>query len=80
MKQKDIAVIIAVAGVSTVIAFVLAGFAFGTPKHRQAEVQVLDSISADFPTPDKKYFNPNSVDPTQTVQIGDTNNAQPFNK
>ncbi|MEO8105383.1 MAG: hypothetical protein ABI602_03550 [Candidatus Saccharibacteria bacterium] len=80
MKQKDIAIIIAVAGFSTVIAFVLANILLASPKNRQAEVKVLDSISSTFPTADKRYYNSTSIDPTQTVQIGNTTNSQPFNK
>lgn len=80
MKQKDIAIIIAVAGFSTVIAFVLANMLLASPKHRQAEVKILDSISSTFPTADKRYYNASSIDPTQTVKIGDTSNSQPFNR
>lgn len=78
MKQKDIAVIVAIAGLSTIIAFILANILIANPKNRHAEVQVLDSISSEFPKPDSKYFNTNSIDPTQTVEIGNNNNPQPF--
>ena len=80
MKQKDIAIIIAVAGFSTVVAFVLANMVLASPKNRQAEVKVLDSISSSFPPADTKYYNASSINPTQTVQIGDTSNPKPFNQ
>ena len=80
MKQKDIAIIIAVAGFSTFIAFVLANTLLASPNNRQAEVKVLDSISSTFPTADKRYYTSTSIDPTQTVQIGNTTNSQPFNR
>ena len=79
MKQKDIAVIVAVAGISTIIAFVIGNIAFGSPKHRQIEVQSIDSISSDFPVADQKYFNSQSIDSTQTVKIGTSTNPKPFN-
>ena len=78
MKQKDIAVIVAVAGLSTIIALIMANSLIANPKNRHAEVLVLDSISSDFPKPDSKYFNTNSIDPTKTVEIGNSNNLQPF--
>ena len=78
MKQKDIAVILGIAGVSLIIAFVLGNLVFGGSKDRQANVQVIDSISSDFSKPDSKYFNSQSVNPTQTIQIGGSSNPQPF--
>ncbi|MDL2341496.1 MAG: hypothetical protein QFB87_00250 [Patescibacteria group bacterium] len=78
MKQKDIAMIVAVAGISTIIAFVLASLVIGGPKKRQAQVPVLDSISSNFTQPDKRYFNDQSIDSTQTVTIGSNSNSQPF--
>ena len=80
MKQKDIAIIIAVAGFSTIVAFALANSILVGPKNRQAQVKVLDSISSTFPPADSRYYNTSSIDPTQTVQIGDTTNSQPFNR
>lgn len=82
MKQKDYAVIIASAGISVILAFFLANTLIGSPKNRQAEVKILDPISSNFPIPtdDDKYFNAQSINPTQPVQIGPNNNQQPFNK
>lgn len=78
MKQKDILMIVVVAGVSTIFAFVAANFLISSPKNRQYKVQVLDSISSSFPDTDTRYFNKDSLDPTQKVQIGNGGNAQPF--
>lgn len=79
MKQKDIAVIIAIAGFSAVIAFVVANAIFASPKNRQTEVQVVEPISAEFPAPDTRYFNQSSINATQTVEIGGNSNPKPFN-
>lgn len=80
MKQKDIALIIAVAGVSTIIAFVLANTLFGGSGNRQTKINVVDSISSSFPTADTRYFNAKTINPTQNVQIGTNNNPKPFNQ
>lgn len=78
MKQKDILLIVVIAGVSTIFAFVVANFFISTPKNQNYKVQVLDSISSSFPEADKRYFNKDSLDPTQPVQIGNGGNAKPF--
>jgi type II secretory pathway pseudopilin PulG len=79
MKQKDIALIIVIVIVSGIASLILSRLIFAPSKDREQQVEVVDVITADFPTPDSKYFNANSVDPTQLIQIGDTNNPNPFN-
>jgi hypothetical protein len=69
MKQKDI--------VSVVLAAVASKFIFKPAEHLQ-KAEVVLPISADFPTPDQRFFNKNSVDPTQPIQIGDNTNTDPF--
>jgi len=78
MKQKDVALIIVIAFVSAVVSFIISDKIFVTPANRQQEVQVVDKISPTFHTPDTKYFNSNSIDPTQDNQIGNNNNQNPF--
>ena len=78
MKQKDIALIIVIAFVSGVVSFFVSNKLFVTPNNRQQEVEVVDPINATFQTPDTKYFNSSSIDPTPTGSLG-TNNTQPFN-
>ncbi len=79
MKQKDILVLIVVAFVSAVISLVLSNMFFSSPKNRSQQVEIIDPVTADFPKPSEKYFNGQSVDPAQPVQIGDSNNPNPFN-
>lgn len=78
MKQKDIAVIIVVAFISAVVSFVVSNKLFVTPSNRQQQVEVVDPIDANFQTPSGKYFNQNSIDPTENTTIGG-NNQNPFN-
>ena len=80
MKQKDIALIVAVAGISTIIAFVLANIFIGGTKNRQASIPVVGAVSSSFTQPDKRYFNSTAVNATQTVKISDNNNSQPFKR
>lgn len=78
MKQKDIALIIVIAAVSAIISLVVSRILFTSSANRQQNVEVVQSISSNFPTPDSRYFNSSSVDPTQLIQIGNNNNSNPF--
>jgi hypothetical protein len=77
MKQKDIAIIIAVVIFSAVLA-TIATKLFLKPGDRKQKVEVVAPISADFPTPDPRFFNNRALDPTQQIQIGDSSNTDPF--
>ena len=77
MKQKDIAILIAVAFMSAVFSLLLSNVFFSSPKDAQ-KVETVDAISADFPSPNKKYFNEKSVDPSKLVEIGNSSNQNPF--
>lgn len=79
MKQKDIALIIVIVFISGVASFFISNALFASPKDRDQKVEKVEAITADFPTPDKKYFNSQSIDPTQLIQIGESTNPNPFN-
>ncbi|MET1032950.1 MAG: hypothetical protein ABWX94_00440 [Candidatus Saccharimonadales bacterium] len=78
MKQKDIALIIVLVFVSGVVSFLLSGWIFAKPADRQQKAEIVDVITPDFSLPDTKYFNTSSIDPTQLIQIGNSNNPNPF--
>jgi len=78
MKQKDLALLLVIAFLSAVISFIVSSKIFAPPTARQQAVENVPSISTDFPTPDTKYFNNQSIDPTQLIQIGGNNNQNPF--
>jgi len=78
MKQKDIFTIVVIVIVSAVFSFVLSNFLISTPKNRQQKVEVVDPIGSEFIRPDTKYFNDQSINPTQKIQIGDSTNTKPF--
>ena len=78
MKQKDVALIIVIVFVSGIISFFVSHLVFTAPKDRQQKVEVVQPITTDFTSPSNKYFNNNSIDPTQTIQIGQGTNPSPF--
>lgn len=79
MKQKDIVLLIFVGFISGIFSIVASKYFIAPPKNRQQKVEIVEAVSAEFPQPDKKYFNANSVDPTKLINIGDKTNPQPFN-
>jgi len=78
MKQKDIALIIVIAFVSAIASLLISSKLFVTPGNRQQKVETVDVISSEFQTPNARYFNTDSIDPAQLVQIGNNNNTNPF--
>lgn len=79
MKQKDLALVIVVVFVSIVVSLVLSRMIFASPKNRQQKAEVVDIISPEFSLPPTKYFNTKAFNPTQQIQIGGSNNPNPFN-
>ena len=79
MKQKDISLIIVIALLSAVVSIVLTKLLISTPKNRSEKVTIVEPITSDFPAPDQKYFNSNSIDPTRLIRVGDNANPNPFN-
>jgi len=78
MKQKDIAMIILVAGIAGLISFFVSKAIFSSSAARSQEAEVVDAISTTFTLPSSKYFNDKSIDPTQLIQIGNGENESPF--
>lgn len=78
MKQKDIALIIAVVAVSAIASFFISKQIFGSPKSTQQKTEVVQAITSDFPTTDKRFFNKEAFDPTQQITISQNQNPNPF--
>jgi hypothetical protein len=79
VKQKDVALVLVMTFVSAVAALVLSRVLFSTPQNRNQTAEVVDVISSDFALPSTKYYNLDSVNPTQQIQIGGDSNPNPFN-
>jgi hypothetical protein len=78
MKQKDYALILIIIFISAIGSYFASQTIFKTPKNLQ-QAEVVQPISADFPSPDKHYFNKQAFDPTQVITIGNNDNSNPFN-
>ena len=80
MKQNDIILIIVMVFIGGVLSIFITSTLITSPKNRKEKVETVQAISSEFAQPDNKYFNSNSLDPTQLIRIGDNNNSQPFNQ
>jgi hypothetical protein len=78
MKQKDIAVIAIIIFISAIFSYVISNKLFAAPASREQTVDIVQPISSAFPQPDKAFFNSGAYDPTQLIQIGQSNNTNPF--
>lgn len=78
MKQKDIALIILIAGISGLVSFTFSHLIFSTPQARQQKVALVDKITPEFATPSTQFFNSQSIDPTQFINVQNSNNSNPF--
>lgn len=73
MKSKDIVIIIGVAIVSAIFSYVISNAIFGGPSDTSKLLTAPDvqPITAEFPQPDPRYFNKESLNPTKDIVIGD---------
>ncbi len=78
MKKNDIGIIIAIAVVAGVFSLVASSLIFTPNSSKQLKAQKIDAIESSFVQPDKRYFNQESINPTQLIKIGDSPNQQPF--
>lgn len=77
MKQKDIALIIVIVFISGLFSFLLTRIVINSDNEKQ-EVEVIEPITADFTQPNSKYFNGESTNPTQLIQIAENQNESPL--
>lgn len=78
MKRKDIGLIAAVVVFSLIVGAVVSHLIFSKPQSRKQTAEVVQPIKPEFSPPDPKYFNEAAFDPTQLIEIGDSNNTDPF--
>lgn len=84
MKKKDITTVITIAITAGVISLLIASSVFGTKKVKTT-VPVVEAIPKSFPDAKndpiyQAFLNDKALDATQPIQIGNGNNATPFNK
>ena len=71
MKQSDIFTVIIVATVGTIVAAILCNMILGDPNDKSVTFKTVEVIEASLATPDPEVFNPDAVNPTVEVYVGD---------
>ena len=84
MKRKDIMMLVVVALITGIISLLITNVIFSTPKDRGAKVPTVGVMPTALPDVKndpayKAFLNSNAIDPTQPVQIGNSQNSTPFN-
>lgn len=79
MKKRDITVIVAIAVVAGIFSLIISNFLFGGNRVYDLKAPKIEPISTEFITPDTRYFNNSSIDPTVDIQIGGSNNPDALN-
>jgi hypothetical protein len=84
MKRKELLNLLAVIIATAIFSFVIATILFGSQSKRGTAVPVVQPISSTLPDiqNDPNYnfiFNTKALDPTQPIQIGNSQNNTPFN-
>lgn len=77
MKRDDILLLAVSAVVSGILSLALVNLVFKPTKHT-TKVEVVEKITSEFANPSEKYFNAESNNPTQQIQIGTGNNQVQF--
>lgn len=87
MKQAEDSKLklIVVAIIAAAVSLLLSSMIFNSPKKHTLTTPDVQSIQATFPDVHNDpayntFLNQNSLDATQPVQVGNTQNKQPFNQ
>jgi len=71
MKKSDIAMIILIASISVIVAFMVGNqLSFLKPPEKGQKVKVAEEIKAEVASPDTSAFRPDAINPTIQTVIG----------
>jgi hypothetical protein len=79
MKSKDIGTLVVVGIVSAGFALFLSSWLLSSTGAKNQEAEIVEEITSTFERPPKQYFNSDSINPTQEIQIRQDENSNPFN-
>lgn len=71
MKQSDVFTILIVAVVGTIAAYFGVNALLGDPNKQSVSFNTIDDITATLSAPDSELFNPDAINPTVEVYVGD---------
>lgn len=71
MKKTDLAMIVFIASISMVVAYIIGNSIFGNIITKGEKVKTIAPISTTVEQPDPAIFNTNAINPSVEVQITD---------
>jgi hypothetical protein len=77
MKSKDFVLIGFSVILGIIFSIIISKLIFSSSYANQ-QVEVVPTISANFPNPDHQYFNRKAIDITEFISIGNNANPNPF--
>lgn len=78
MKKNDLAAIILIVAISSVVSYFVANAVIGKPQNNPVQVEQVTPIAPNFPVPDERVFNDKAVDPTVEIKNNGQASNQPF--
>lgn len=78
MKQKDIALIVVVIIFAGIVSLIISNFFFTPDSNKNLTAEIVEPITSEFQPPDNSVFNNDAINPTKLIEIGNSNNNQPF--
>lgn len=78
MKKNELALLILVVSISLMVSYFIGNAIISSFGSGEAQVETVESISAEVAEPDPDIFNKQAINPTVPVRIGDPSNQSPF--
>ena len=76
MKKTDIAAVILISVITTLIAYFIGNSVLGDPNEESIAITYMDVVAADVAQPDPEVFNTEAVNPTVEVFVGNCTDGQ----
>ena len=80
MKQKDITLIIVAGFLSAVLSIIFSNLFITSSSNRDQTAEVVEPVSSEFIRPPSAYFNSESINPTQLIEISPDAAGNPFDQ
>ena len=78
MKKSDISLLIVIVALSLGISYFVGKAVLEQFVQSDTEVERTDAISSEIVPPSQNVFNDQAINPAVPINIGDSNNQQPF--
>lgn len=78
MKKSDAALLIVIVAISLIASYFIGRAVLAQVVQQEVQVEVVDKIDSNIVPPSDTVFNAEAINPAVPINIGDSNNQQPF--